>query len=157
LEPYLHPGKSAQICSGKKILGVIGELHPLVQQEYDLSQEVYLFELNLEAVFETAGKFRSFTVPSKFPAIERDSALLINAAVEAQQVLDVARKNLGKLGQDIVIFDLYTGKGIPAGKKSIAFRVRYGSPDKTLTEDEVAKAHGKLLKSVCHQLEAEIR
>ncbi len=156
-ETYLHPGKSAKICSGKTILGYIGEVHPQVLQEFDLGQEVYLLELNLDKVFEMAGNYAAFTVPSKFPAVERDSSLLIKESVEAQKVLAVAQKSLGKLGQNIVIFDVYKGKGVPAGKKSIALRVRYSSPDKTLTEDEVAKAHGKLIKSVCHQLEAEIR
>ncbi len=156
-EKYLHPGRSAQIYSGKTVLGSVGELHPQVQQEFDLDQETYLFELNLDKVFAAAGHFTAFTVPSRFPAVERDSALLIDDSIEAQKVLDVARKSLGKLGQDIVIFDLYDGKGIPEGKKSLALRVRYGSVEKTLTEDEVAKAHGKLVRSVCHQLSAEIR
>jgi len=156
-ETYLHPGKSAQICSGNIVLGTIGELHPQAQQEFDLDQEVYLFELNLAKIFEVAGNYAAFAVPSRFPAVERDSALLLDESIEAQKILDVARKSIGKFGQDIVIFDVYKGKGIPEGKKSIALRVRYGSPDKTLTEDEVAKAHGKLVKSVCYQLTAEIR
>jgi phenylalanyl-tRNA synthetase beta chain len=156
-ETYLHPGKSAQVKSGKQVLGYVGELHPQVQQDFDIDQAVYLFDLDLDKVFAAAGNFEPFSVPSRFPAVERDSALLIDESLEAQKVLDVARKSLGKLGQDIVIFDLYKGQGIPDGKKSLALRVRYGSPDKTLTEEEVAKAHGKLVRSVCHQLAAEIR
>ncbi len=156
-ETYLHPGKSAQICSGKTVLGYIGELHPQVQQDFDLDQEVYLVDLNLDEVFAVAGNYTPFAVPSRFPAVERDSALLLDETIETRNVLDVARKNLGKLGQDVVVFDVYKGQGIPEGKKSLAFRVRYGSPDKTLTEEEVAKAHGKLVRAVCQQLAAEIR
>ncbi len=156
-EPYLHPGKSARVKSGEALLGVIGEIHPEIQQEFDLDQPVYLFELNLDQVFALAGHRDAFFVPSKFPAVERDSALLIDEAVEAETVLQIARKNLGKLGQDAVIFDVYRGKGIPEGKKSLALRVRYGSTEKTLTEQEITKAHGRLVRSICHQLGAEIR
>ncbi len=156
-ESWLHPGKSALVKTDKTTLGVIGELHPQVQLAFDLDQPVYFFELNLDRLFSCAGQRDPFAIPSRFPAVERDSALLVDAAIEAGQVLEVARRSLGKYGQDIVIFDLYTGKGIPDGKKSLALRIRYGSPDKTLTEDEISKAHGKLVKSVCHQLAAEIR
>ncbi|MCF6179030.1 MAG: phenylalanine--tRNA ligase subunit beta [Geopsychrobacter sp.] len=156
-EPFLHPGKSALVKSGKTVLGVIGELHPQVQQDFDLDQPVYLFDLNMDLLVTLAGQRGSFVTPSKFPAVERDSALLISAEIEAAKVLDVARRSLGKYGQDVVIFDVYAGKGIPEGQKSLALRVRYSATDKTLTEDEIAKAHGKLVKSICHQLSAEIR
>lgn len=156
-EGWLHPGKSAQLKAGGKILGVIGELHPQVQKAFDLDQPVYLFDIHLDALFAAAVKQQTVVAPSRFPAVERDSALLIDARVEAAQVLQVARKSMGKFGQDIVIFDLYTGQGIPAEKKSLALRVRYASANKTLTEDEVSKAHTKLVKSLCHQLNAEIR
>ncbi len=156
-EPYLHPGKSARVGRGEVTLGVVGEVHPHVQQEFDLDQPVYVFDLNLDKLFKGSGQHKAFYIPSKFPAVERDSALLIDEAVEAVRVLDIARKNLGKFGQDAVIFDVYRGKGIPEGKKSLALRVRYESAEKTLTEEEITKAHGRLVRSLCHQLGAEIR
>lgn len=156
-EPFLHPGKSAQILVDGKSLGYIGEIHPQVQQIFDLDQPVYVCDLNMDEAFRASGNIKPFSIPSRFPAVERDSALLIDDAVEAKNVLDIARKSLGKLGQDIVIFDVYKGQGIPEGKKSLGLRVRYESPDKTLTEEEVSKAHGKVVKSICHQLSAEIR
>jgi phenylalanyl-tRNA synthetase beta chain len=156
-ETYLHPGKSAQLRCGKAVIGCIGELHPQIQQSFDLDQPVLIFDLNLDLLFGLCGKRPEFEFPSRFPAVERDTALLIGAEIEAAQVLDVARRNLGKYGQHTVIFDVYVGKGIPEGKKSLALRVRYGSPEKTLTEEEVAKAHGRLVNSLCQQLGAEIR
>lgn len=157
VEPFLHPGKSARVMAGDILLGSIGELHPLVQQGFELEQTVYLFELNLDALFHVVGQRPSCLAPSRFPAVERDTALLLDAGTPAQQVMELARRNLGRLGQDVTLFDLYTGAGIPAGKKSLALRVRYVSAEKTLTEDEVAKAHNKLIKTLCHQLQAEIR
>lgn len=157
VEPFLHPGKSARLVVGDTLLGSIGELHPLVQQSFALEQTVYMFELNLDALFQRASQQVPCQAPSRFPAVERDTALLLDAEVSAQQVVDLARRNLGRLGQDVVLFDLYTGAGIPAGKKSLALRVRYVSAEKTLTEDEVAKAHNKLIKALCYQLQAEIR
>ncbi|WP_020675854.1 phenylalanine--tRNA ligase subunit beta [Geopsychrobacter electrodiphilus] len=156
-EPYLHPGKSALVKSGKIVLGSIGELHPLVQKDFNLDQTVFIFDLNLDLLFNQTIKQVVFDFPSKFPAVDRDSALLLAADIEAEQVLNVARRHLGKYGQSVVIFDVYTGKGIPEGKKSLALRVRYGSAEKTLTEEDVTKAHGKLVNSICHQLAAEIR
>lgn len=157
VEPFLHPGKSARIMAGDTFLGSIGELHPLVQQSFELEQTVYLLELNLDTLFQLAGQLPVCQAPSRFPAVERDTALLLDAEIPAQQVIELARRNLGKLGQDVTLFDLYTGSGIPEGKKSLALRVRYVSTEKTLTEDEVAKAHNKLIKRLCHQLQAEIR
>jgi len=157
VEPFLHPGKSARLLAGHTLLGSIGELHPLVQQSFELEQPVYLFELNLDALFQQRGQQAPCRTPSRFPAVERDTALLLDAGISAQQVMELARRNLGRLGQDVTLFDLYTGSGIPAGKKSLALRVRYVSLEKTLTEDEVAKAHNKLIKAICYQLQAEIR
>jgi phenylalanyl-tRNA synthetase beta chain len=157
VEPFLHPGKSARFMAGDSLLGSIGELHPLVQQGFELEQTVYLFELNLDALFKVVGPLPGCQAPSRFPAVERDTALLLDAGTPAQQVIELARRNLGRLGQDVTLFDLYTGAGIPEGKKSLALRVRYVSAEKTLTEDEVAKAHNKLIKALCHQLQAEIR
>jgi phenylalanyl-tRNA synthetase beta chain len=82
---------------------------------------------------------------------------LLDEAVSAAEVMAIINKTKVKYIENAVLFDLYTGKGIPQGKKSLAVRVRYRDLEKTLTEEEVAKAHNKLIKSLCHQLGAEIR
>jgi len=156
-EPYLHPGKSCRLFQNKKSLGSIGEVHPQVLAAFDIEQPVFLFELDVEALLEVSGEYNKFRPLSRFPDVIRDSALLLDESVSAAEVMDIINRTKVKYIENAVLFDLYTGKGIPAGKKSLAVRVRYRDLEKTLTEDEVAKGHNKLIKSICHQLGAEIR
>ena len=99
----------------------------------------------------------SFKPLSRYPDVIRDSALLLDESVSAEQVMDIITRAKVKYIENAVLFDLYTGKGIPEGKRSIAVRVRYRDLEKTLTDDEVVKGHNKLINSICHQLGAEIR
>ena len=156
-EPYLHPGKSCRLVSSKTQLGCIGEIHPQVLAAFDIDQPVYLLEIDVENLLSVAGEFNKFKPLSRFPDVIRDSALLLDESISAAQVMDIINRTKVKYIENAVLFDLYTGKGIPDGKKSLAVRVRYRDLEKTLTEEEVVKGHNKLIKSICHQLGAEIR
>ncbi|SHI70846.1 phenylalanyl-tRNA synthetase beta subunit [Malonomonas rubra DSM 5091] len=156
-EPYLHPGKSCHLLQKKKQLGSIGEVHPQVLAAFDIDQPVFLLELDVEAMLEVSGEYSKFKPLSRFPDVIRDSALLLDESVSAAEVMDIINRTKVKYIENAVLFDLYTGKGIPEGKKSLAVRVRYRDLEKTLTDDEVVKGHNKLIKSICHQLGAEIR
>lgn len=156
-EPYLHPGKSCALVHQKQLLGTIGEVHPQVLAEFDIDQPVYLLDIDMESLLELTGSHPGFKPLSRFPDVIRDSALLLDDVVSAAEVMEIIQRTKVRNLEDAVLFDLYTGKGIPAGKKSLAVRIRYRAQGKTLTEDEVSKAHGKLIKSLCHQLGAEIR
>ena len=156
-EPYLHPGKSTSIYSGKHLLGSLGEVHPRVLTLYEIDMPVYLLDLDVEALFGLARSFDSFEAPSRYPDVFRDSAFLVDEAVPAGDVFKTLQGAKGKDVEDIVLFDLYRGKGVPDGKKSLAVRVRYRSSDRTLTDDEITKAHERLIKALNKQLGAEIR
>ncbi len=156
-EPYLHPGKSCRLLQSETQLGSIGEVHPQVLSAFDIDQPVYLLELDVENLLSVVGEFNKFKPLSRYPDVMRDSALLLDESISAAQIMDIIGRTKVKYIENAVLFDLYTGKGIPEGKKSLAVRVRYRDLEKTLTEDEVAKAHNKLIKSLCHQLGAEIR
>ena len=156
-EPYLHPGKSCRLLQSGKQLGSIGEVHPQVLSTFDIDQPVYLLELDIENLLSVTGEFNKFKPLSRYPDVIRDSALLLDESISAAQIMDIIGRTKVKYIENAVLFDLYTGKGIPEGKKSLAVKVRYRDLEKTLTEDEVAKAHNKLIKSLCHQLGAEIR
>ena len=156
-QPYLHPGKSCRLMVGKQLLGFLGEVHPDVLTRFDIDQPVYLFELNVESLIAIAGKHTQFKALSRFPDVKRDSALLLDETVSADQVMDIVNRSNVRFVESATIFDLYTGKGVPAGKKSLAIRVCYRDLEKTLTEIEVSKSHDKLIRSLCHLLEAEIR
>lgn len=154
---YFHPGKSCCLKLGQDLLGFLGEVHPQVLAEFNIDQPVYLFELDVEKIISLAGSFAKFEPLSRFPDMLRDSALLLDEAVQAAQVMDIVQRTKLKSLESVNLFDLYTGKGIPEGKKSLAIRVRYRDMEKTLTEEEVNKFHDKLIRSLCHQLGAEIR
>ena len=156
-QSYLHPGKSCRLYSGKKRIGVMGEVHPVVQDAYDINQPVFLVELDVPAMIAGRAQATCFQPISRFPDVYRDSAILIGDKVSADQVLKVIGSVKVKNLDDVVLFDLYSGKGIPEGKKSLAFRVRYRSTEKTLTDDEINKMHAKIVKSLEKNLGAEIR
>ncbi len=156
-EPYLHPGKSCILKAGEVTLGTLGELHPAVQLEYDLDTAVYLLDLDVAKLVSVGALHGRFKPLSRFPDVSRDSALLLDEGVTAQTVLDLIRTVKSKDLEDVVLFDLYRGKGVPEGKKSVAVRLRYRSMDKTLTDEEVSRAHAKVVQALINQLGAEIR
>jgi len=159
-ETYLHPGKSCSISAGtgaRDKVGVLGELHPQVQDNYSIDQPVYIAELDVMALFDCSGKDTSFKPISRFPDSYRDSAFLVAEDVTAQQMLEVVDKVKVKYLEEVVLFDMYAGKGIPAGMKSLALRMRYRSADKTLADEEINAMHAKIVKALHKNLGAEIR
>jgi phenylalanyl-tRNA synthetase beta chain len=156
-QPYFHPGKSCQLMLGQKSLGFMGEVHPEVLNNFAIDQPVYLFELDVDTIIASAGDHAQFKALSRFPDVKRDSALLLDESISADQVMDIVNRSKVRFVESASIFDLYTGTGIPAGKKSLAIRVCYRDLEKTLTETEVTKSHDKLIRSLCHLLDAEIR
>ncbi|MCW8893366.1 MAG: phenylalanine--tRNA ligase subunit beta, partial [Deltaproteobacteria bacterium] len=154
---YFHPGKSCCVKAGEQIVGYLGELHPQVLAQFSIDQPVYLFELDVEKLILLAGSCAKFQPLSRFPDVIRDSALLLDDEIQAAQILEIVKRSKLKSVDNVTLFDLYTGQGIPAGKKSLAIRVRYRDLEKTLTEEEVSKSHDKLIRSLSQQLGAEIR
>ncbi|MDD2557056.1 MAG: phenylalanine--tRNA ligase subunit beta [Desulfuromonadaceae bacterium] len=159
-EPYLHPGKSCSVyCGGRNAIkvGVLGELHPQVQEHYSIEQPVYIAELDVEKLFARSGQTQTFKPISKFPDSYRDSAFLVKEEITAQQMLEVINNIKVKYLEDVVLFDIYAGKGISEGMKSLALRMRYRSAEKTLAEEEISAMHAKIVKALHQNLGAEIR
>jgi phenylalanyl-tRNA synthetase beta chain len=156
-QPYLHPGKSCVVRCQQKMLGSFGELHPNVAARFAIDLPVFLLDFDVESLHACAGDRAQFKPLSRYPDVIRDTALLLDEQVSAAQVMAIIEQSRVKAMEEAGIFDLYTGKGVPAGKKSLAIRVRYRDLEKTLTEDEVSKAHDKLIRTLCRQLAAEIR
>jgi len=156
-ESFLHPGKSARVCLDDQQLGVLGEMHPAVLQKFEISQPVYLLDLNLAGLVDSIALDKQFTPLSKFPDVFRDSAILVDEALTNSNVMAVIERSKARFAEDVVLFDVYAGKGIPTGKKSLAFRVRYRSIEKTFTDDEINQAHGRIIRALTKELGAEIR
>lgn len=156
-EPFLHPGKSCSILMGERTLGTIGEVHPKVLENYDIDIPLYLFDLDFEELSSVSRSFGGFSPLSRFPDVYRDSAFLLDEEISAQQVFDVLAEVKGRDVEEVVLFDLYRGPGIPEGKKSLAIRVRYRSVEKTLTDEEINSAHGIMVQALGKKLGAETR
>lgn len=158
--PALHPGRTAHVLLGDKVVGVIGELHPKWQQKYDLPLAPVVFEVDAEALQER--DLPSYSEISKFPAVSRDIALVVKHTVGAQQLLDVfaAEKQANpdcSILQALVLFDEYQGKGLEADEKSLAFRCTLQDTQNTLQDDKVDLAVNALVAAASAKLGARLR
>lgn len=156
-EPFLHPGKSCALRCGNQLLGTLGEVHPQILREFDIDETVYLLDLDLTALFQKTQGHPGFRPLSRYPDVCRDSALLVDEEIPAARVLSILGEIKNKSIEEITLFDVYRGPGVPAGKKSLAIRVRYRSLEKTLTDEEIQGIHGKLIRTLEKNLGAEIR
>ena len=148
----MHPGKSAIISVNNDKVGFIGRIHPAISKE-----EVYVMEINLEKLLaKKTGKMK-YKEYSKFPSVKKDIAVLVDKSVTAQEMQKVIKANGGKLLLDSKVFDVYTGKGIPEGKVSIAFSVELGAQDKTLTDEEISNVMNKIAEGLQKKCSAELR
>lgn len=148
----MHPGKSAVISVNNDIVGFIGRINPEICKE-----EVYVMEINLDKLLaKKVGKMK-YKELSKFPVVKKDIAILVDRIALAQDLLKTIKNNGGKLLQDALVFDLYEGKGIPEGKKSIAFTVTLGASDRTLKDEEINECLEKIIKGLESRHGAELR
>lgn len=152
-----HPGKTADLSIRNNVAGILGEVHPDVTEKYGVEVPCYIAELNLDAIYESANMEKKYKALPKFPAVTRDIAILVNDEVLVQDIEDAMRRAGGNLVEKIELFDVYKGKQIPEGKKSVAYAIAYRDENKTLKDEEVNKVHDKILKALEYKLGAELR
>ncbi|MGL4739632.1 MAG: phenylalanine--tRNA ligase subunit beta, partial [Sarcina sp.] len=156
--PSYHPGKTAVLTVGKNVLvGVLGEVHPDVTENYGVDTLCYTAELDLDALYSVANTEKKYAAIPKFPAVTRDIALLVDDEVLVADIEDTIKKAGQPLVESIKLFDVYKGEQIPEGKKSIAYAIVYRDPNKTLEDKAVNKVHDKILRALEHKLGAELR
>jgi len=155
--PTYHPGKTSNLYVKRELIGVVGEVHPKVSENYEVDQRCYVAELNLDKLYEYAQLNKKYIPLPKFPAVTRDIALIVDDEVLVQDIEDVIVKQGGNILESTKLFDVYKGKQIAEDKKSIAYSIVYRRADKTLTDEEVNKVHEKILRSLEHKLGAELR
>lgn len=159
--PSFRPGRTARVLLGEKQLGVLGELHPLVAESYDIrlekGQPVVAADLDLESILAAAEKTRTFEALSAYPAVREDLALVVDRHLSAAEVETAVRNAGGFLLKDVELFDLYEGEQVPAGKKSLAYHLTFQSPSKTLTDKDVSKQRARILKQLERKLGATLR
>lgn len=153
--PALHPGQSAEVLLNGKAIGWLGKLHPKWQQHYDLPRGVMLFELDAAPLLMR--EVVAYTEVGKFPPLRRDLAVLVDETITAQALLDSMLESKIPVVNKIALFDVYRGKGIAEGKKSLAFLVLMQDTQKTLTDMEADEVMAKLLDSIVKKHNAELR
>ena len=136
-------------------MGLVGQVHPRVAAAFDIEQDVYLFEVNLETLAPQVGKPRLYQPLSRFPAVEEDIAIVVDEGVTAAQVQAIIEAF--PLVQRAALFDVYTEPPVPAGKKSLAYSVAYQSLDHTLSEAEVNRERRRILDRLKGQVGAVLR
>jgi phenylalanyl-tRNA synthetase beta chain len=152
-----HPGKTAKLVIGRNVVGTLGEVHLAVCDNYGIDVPCFTAELNLDALYESSKMDKKYKPLPKFPAVTRDIALLVEDAVLVQEIDETIRKAGGNLVEKVELFDIYKGKQIPEGKKSIAYAIAYRDENKTLKDEDVNKVHEKILKSLEYKLGATLR
>jgi phenylalanyl-tRNA synthetase beta chain len=152
-----HPRACARIFSKDVLLGSVGELHPKVARAFDVPPGVFVFELDLAALLTVCQGVPKFVPLSKFPSVLRDFAVVVPESLESEKV----EKVILEVGQPLVksasVFDVYQGKPISEGHKSLAFALEYQSTDRTLTDAEVQQAHARIVEEVNRRLGGALR
>ncbi|MET1253622.1 phenylalanine--tRNA ligase subunit beta [Aliikangiella maris] len=151
----LHPGQTATIYRNGHECGIIGKLHPQTQREFDLEESTYVFELNLKKVLPRI--LPRFNPLSKFPSIRRDIAILVKESVTSSQIIDLIGQTAKHWLNNIVIFDIYRGKGIEPGYKSVGIGFTLQRADRTFKDAEITKTMDKVISVLTENLGAVLR
>ncbi|MNI30407.1 Phenylalanine--tRNA ligase beta subunit [compost metagenome] len=156
----LHPGRSASVFlnvpEGKLRIGIMGQLHPVLQSDKELN-DTFVAEIKLEKVYRYAGNTVVYRDLPRFPASERDIAVVVDAAVEAGALITSIKETAGELLESVQVFDVFTGSKLGEGKKSIALSVVYRHMERTLTDEEITAAHDKVVETLEQTFAAELR
>ena len=147
---FLHPGRSAAVVTGEGVeLGWIGEVHPLVLRAWELQGPAGAFDLNAELLHElTQGRIATYSDVTSFPAVLQDIAVIVPEDVPAARLAEVVRAGAGELLASLRVFDLYHGEQVGEGSKSLALRLEFRAPDRTLTDEEVAEPRAAIEKEL---------
>jgi phenylalanyl-tRNA synthetase beta chain len=150
------PGRRARMVVGGEAVGVVGELHPRVAERFDISsRSVYLFEIDLERLLPATMSPHKYRPIPRFPITLRDIALVVDAEIPSKSVNDIIEGS--SLVARVTLFDAYAGEQVPRGKKSLAFRIVYQSPSRTLTDEEVNEEQQRILDRLHRELGATLR
>ena len=155
--PSYHPGRCAKVYCGETLLGTLGQIHPHVAENYGVDCELYAAELSFDALYASMGGKAVYQPLPKFPAVTRDIAVVCDAAVTVGALEDCIRRGAHGLLKSVTLFDIYTGTGIPAGKKSVAFNLELRSDERNLTAEEADADVKSILDLLGTELGAVLR
>ncbi|QMV43459.1 phenylalanine--tRNA ligase subunit beta [Cohnella cholangitidis] len=155
-----HPGRTAAITihteRGDETIGYVGQLHPELQRDFDLP-DTYVAELELASIYEYADRHIEYRTLPRYPAMERDIAVVVDRGVAGGALTDAIAASAGELLESVKVFDVYTGERIGSDKKSVALALVYRHGDRTLTDEEVTETHARVLTQLEQSFGAELR
>lgn len=152
-----HPGRTAELIIGGRTAGVIGEIHPEVVQEFECPKRTYLGVIEVEHLISNATLTAGYKPLPKFPAVTRDIALLVSDDILVKQIENLIREKSGEILESIELFDVYKGKQVPEGMKSVAYSITFRAEDRTLKDKEVNKVMNNIVESLKDKLNAQLR
>lgn len=155
--PSLHPGRAAALYAGDTKIGIVGEVHPAVLKRFDVDVPCYLAEVDIMGLFGCVNNNIKYKALPKFPAAERDIAVLVDKNVAVGDLEATMVKAGGAILESIRLFDVYEGDRIPENKKSVAFAIAFRAPDRSLSGDEVNKVFNKIVKDLEYKNGAQLR
>ncbi len=157
VEPTFHPGRNAEVLLAAQRIGIFGEVHPEVLDNYDLPYKAYLFEFDLEALTKYAEFNKRFEPMSIYPKVQRDLAIVLDANIPSNRPIEFIRAAGGELVESVHLFDVYEGEQVPDGKRSLAYTIAYHSATGTLTDKAVNSVHANVIERLNRELGAELR
>ncbi|MEI6131708.1 MAG: phenylalanine--tRNA ligase subunit beta [Bacillota bacterium] len=152
-----HPGRTAEIKIGDTVVGVVGEIHPEVSENYSAAKRNYVAVIDVLPLVENAKRMPVFKQLPKYPAMTRDLAVLIDDAILIKEIQTIIDQRGGKTLESATLFDVYKGNQVPEGKKSVAYALVFRATDRTLTDEEVSKTMKKITDGLNFQFGAELR
>lgn len=152
-----HPGRAANICVGKDTIITFGEIHPIVQENYGIGEKVYLAEIHTDKILKYAAKEKKYTPIPKYPAVERDIAIIVGEEVEVGEIERVISKKCRKVLEELKLFDVYRSEKLGENKKSVAYAIKFRAEDRTLTEDEINTYMATIINDLEKELKANLR
>ena len=156
-DDFAVAGQVLAVMNGEQRIGFFGQIRPDLQSRFDLENPVYTAVLDLRAIFESMSAQRLYAEIPRYPAIDRDFAILVSRETPAAEIVALVEQHGGPFLKSVNIFDVYSGKQVEASQKSVAFRMVFRSPEKTLTEGEVNQATARVLKVLEKELGARLR
>ena len=155
--PSYHPGRCATVLCGDRVVGVMGQIHPLVAANYGVDTDLYCAELSFDALSECRGGTPLYTPLPKFPAMNRDIALLADTTLTVGELEDCILSSSQGLLKEVALFDIYTGANLPEGKKSVAFNLKLRADDRSLTAQEADAEIAAILAGLAEKLQVTLR
>src|SRR5208283_5305136 len=159
-EPFLHPGQSADVLIGGEKIGYVGALSPVIIDRLDIKAQnpsIILAELNVDLIRPHSMQVLKYHPLPRYPYSERDTALVVDEALESAEIVALLKSYSTDLIDGVTLFDVFQGKNIPEGKKSIAFSIRYRASDRTLKDEEVDALQDRIIGFVMERTKGQLR